>query len=295
MQEHSLLTTWGEPMLNTDTAYLVLFGNPLSHSLSPLMHNAVFTKLGVNALYLPLPVDARQLGMAIPGLQALGFRGVNVTIPFKEAVIPFLDDLSPEAHLYQAVNVVAFEAGKIVGHNTDGSGFILALQEAGVTRWKHCLLLGAGGAARSISLALAQNGARQMTILDIDEAKAGSLAEHVSRNTSVICQAKLSNSASWAQSCGQADLIVNCTPMGMHPQVGVSPVESLEEVSDQAVVCDIVYNPVQTRFLAMAEQRGLTTVNGLTMFVYQGALTLQILLGIDAPVEFMKEVVRCEL
>lgn len=282
-------------MLNTDTAYLGLLGNPLSHSHSPLMHNAVFEKLGVNALYFPLEIAAGMLGQAILGLQALGFRGVNVTIPFKEAVIPFLDDLSPEAHLYQAVNVVAFAGGKIVGHNTDGPGFILALDEAGVTNWDHCLLLGAGGAARSISLALAQKGARQMTILDIDEAKAGSLAEHVSHHTSVTCEAKLSNAANWAQSGGQADLIVNCTPMGMYPKVGESPVESLDEVSDQAVVCDIVYNPVQTKLLAMAEQRGLTTVNGLTMFVYQGALTLKILLGIDAPVEFMKDVVRREL
>ena len=117
-------------MLNTDTAYLGLLGNPLSHSHSPLMHNAVFEKLGVNALYFPLEIAVGMLGQAILGLQALGFRGVNVTIPFKEAVIPFLDDLSPEAHLFQAVNVVAFAGGKKVGHNTDGL-FYFGFREGG--------------------------------------------------------------------------------------------------------------------------------------------------------------------
>jgi len=282
-------------MLNTGTAYLGLLGNPVSHSHSPLMHNAVFNKLGIKAIYLPFQVFPQQLQKAVFGLQALGFKGVNVTVPFKEAVLPFMDKLSPEAQLYQAVNVAAFEGDEIIGYNTDGPGFIAALQEAGVTSWDHCLLLGAGGAARSISLALAQKGAREITILDVDEAKACHLAEHVARHTSVISQGKTSSSDNWSQAAGQADLVVNCTPVGMYPRIEESPVGSLEEVADQAVVGDIVYNPLETRFLALARQRGLTTVNGLDMFVYQGALTLKILLGIDAPVKFMKEVVRNEL
>lgn len=279
-------------MYNTDMTYLGLLGNPVSHSHSPLMHNAVFEKLGIKAIYLPFQVPHGQLREAVMGLKALGFRGVNVTIPFKEAVIPLLDSLSPEAQVYQAVNVVSFEGDKLVGYNTDGPGFIAALQEAGVSGWEHCLLLGAGGAARSVSLALAQNGAREMTILDTDEAKACSLAEHVARSTSAVTQGKPASPANWAQAAARADLIVNCTPVGMYPQVEASPVGSLEEVADRAVVCDIVYNPLETKFLAMARQRGLTTVNGLSMFVFQGALTLKLLLGIDAPVEFMKEVVR---
>jgi len=279
-------------MFNTDMAYLGLLGNPVSHSHSPLMHNAVFDKLGIDAIYLPFRVSPGQLREAVMGLKALGFRGVNVTIPFKEAIIPLLDRLSPEAKVYQAVNVVAIEEDQLVGYNTDGPGFLAALHEAGVSSWEHCILLGAGGAARSISLALAQNGAREMTILDTDEAKACSLAEHVAHITAAVTQGKLASPANWAQAADRADLIVNCTPVGMYPQLEASPVSSLEGVADRAVVCDIVYNPLETKFLAMARQQGLTTVNGLSMFVFQGALTLKLLLGIDAPVDFMKEVVK---
>jgi shikimate dehydrogenase len=282
-------------MANKDTIYLGLLGNPVAHSYSPLMHNAVFNKLNIKGFYLPFKVSSEQLHNAILGLQALGFKGVNVTVPHKEAVIPFLDKLSPEAQLYQAVNVVSFTDYNIIGYNTDGPGFIAALQAAGVDQWEHCLLLGAGGAARSISLALAQKGAGKITILDIDEAKAGSLAEHISQNTSVFSVGKASSAKSWTEAAREADLIVNCTPLGMYPRIEESPVESLEEISDKAIVCDIIYNPLDTKFLTLARQRGLTTVNGLDMFVYQGALTLNILLGIDAPVQFMKEVVRGEL
>lgn len=279
-------------MHNTDMAYLGLLGNPVSHSHSPLMHNAVFNKLEIKATYLPFAVAPGQLREAVMGLKALGFKGVNVTIPFKEAIIPFLDRLSPEAQLYQAVNVVAVEGDTLVGYNTDGPGFIAALQEAGVNRWENCLVLGAGGAARSVSLALAQQGALDLTILDTDEAKARSLAEHVAQHTGAASQGQQASPANWSEAAARADLIVNCTPVGMHPHTEASPVGSLEEAADRAVVCDIVYNPLETRFLAMARQQGLTTVNGLSMFVFQGALTLKLLLGIDAPVEFMKEVVR---
>lgn len=282
-------------MIHKNSALLGILGNPVHHSLSPLMHNAVFNKLGIQAVYLPFEVARDRLGEAAKGLRALGFCGVNVTIPFKEEIISYLDDLSPEAALYQAVNVVAIENQKMVGYNTDGPGFIMALQEAGAAQPKRCLLLGAGGAARSITIALAQTGARQITILDIDEAKADQLAEFVSSQTNSVCSAAKAERAAFHKAAADADLIVNCTPVGMFPRVEDSPVESLEALPSQAVVCDIIYNPLETRLLAMAREKGLKTINGLPMFVHQGALTLKILLGVDAPVEFMKEVVRSGL
>lgn len=282
-------------MIHKNPALLGILGNPVHHSLSPLMHNAVFDKLGIPALYLPFEVARDRLEEAARGLRALGFCGVNVTIPFKEEIISCLDDLSPEAALYQAVNVVAIKDHKMVGYNTDGPGFIMALQEAGSARPQRCLLLGAGGAARSITIALAQTGARQITILDIDEAKADQLAEFVSSRTNSVCSAAKMEQAAFSQAAADADLIVNCTPVGMYPRVEDSPAESLEAVPSQAVVCDIIYNPLETRLLAMAREKGLKTINGLPMFVHQGALTLKILLGVDAPVEFMKEVVRSGL
>jgi len=289
---HSLSLIRGEFMFYTDMAYLGLLGNPLGHSQSPSMHNAVFNKMGIKAIYLPFQVPPGQLREAVIGLKALGFKGVNVTIPFKEAIIPLLDRLAPEAELYQSVNVVAVEGDQLVGYNTDGPGFIAALQEAGVKGWEHCLVLGAGGAGRSVVLALAQNGARDITILDTDEARAGRLAEYVTHNTSARAQGKLAGPDNWSQAAARVDLIVNCTPVGMYPQVEASPAASMDGVAEGAVVCDIVYNPLETKFLAMARQKGLLTVNGLSMFVYQGALTLKILLGIDPPVDYMKEVVK---
>lgn len=278
-------------MHNADTICLGLLGSPVYHSQSPLMHNAVFARLGINAVYLPFQVAPGKLSEAVTGLAALGFKGANVTIPFKEEVVPLLNRLSPEAELYQAVNVVANENGELVGYNTDGPGFLMAVREAGVANIDRCLLLGAGGAARSISLALAGAGAREVTILDVDQEKAAGLARYITDHSSITGCGLLADRHNWEQVSPTADLIVNCTPVGMYPRTEESPVVSLKGVSSSAVVCDIIYNPLETKLLAMARQSGLITVNGLAMFVHQGALTLKILLGIDAPVEFMKDVV----
>lgn len=278
--------------MHQGTAVLGLLGYPVHHSQSPLMHNAVFHKMGIPAVYLPFEVNRKQLAQAVQGIKALGFRGVNVTIPFKEAVIDHLDRLSPEAELYQAVNVIACENNELVGYNTDGSGFMSALKEAGISPAGKCVLMGAGGAARSISIALAQAGAGEIVILDLDQPRALSLAETVRDRCPGAGSTTWGGMEAFADVARSADLIVNCTPAGMYPRGEESPVGSLQTVSPRAVICDIIYNPLETRLLAMAREMGLQTMNGLPMFVHQGALTLKILLGIDAPVEFMKEVVE---
>ena len=163
-------------LISTDTIWLGLLGNPVGHSLSPLMHNAALQHLGINAIYLPFTVPGERIGDAVRAIPALNLRGVNVTIPFKEAVIPFLDELSPGARACRAVNVIANQQGKLVGYNTDGQGFIAALQEAKAAVPENVLILGAGGAARALVFALAEEGAKTFYLLDREEYRARELA-----------------------------------------------------------------------------------------------------------------------
>lgn len=278
--------------INADTLCLGLIGSPISHSLSPQLHNAVFTKLGFNAVYIPLAVQDAKLEPALYGLQSLGFRGINVTIPYKERVIPYMDELSAEARDCGAVNVIHFNEGKMIGHNTDGLGLIKSLQQAGVDLQARAVILGAGGAARSIVTALARAGMDEIQLFDVAAARAENLARQASECSSAQVTGHLMNEAHFLSSASTANLIINCSPVGMHPHIAASPITTLKGVKAETAVVDIIYNPEETRFLQLAKQEGCKTMNGLPMFVYQAALTQEILLGISPPVEYMKEVVR---
>ncbi len=278
--------------INANTLCLGLIGNPIRHSCSPQIHNAVFTKLGINAVYIPLAVEGSQLEQAIYGLQSLGFKGVNVTIPFKESVIKYMDELSTEARDCGAVNVIHFNQGRMIGHNTDGQGFIRSLQQEGVNLQAKALILGAGGAARAIVVGLARVGISEIELFDIDAQRAEDLARFVSSLTATRVTGHLLNEARFLSSASSANLIINCSPVGMHPHISSTPIASLKGVQAETVVVDIIYNPEETRFLQLAGQEGCKTINGLPMFVHQAALTQEILLGISPPVEYMKEVVR---
>ncbi|MGR6836448.1 shikimate dehydrogenase [Syntrophomonas erecta] len=282
-------------LINTQTALLGLLGKPLHHSLSPLMHNAVFEYMGINAIYLPLEIEPANIGRAVEAIRSLKLRGVNVTIPYKEAVIPFLDELSSEAQACGAVNVIQNKRGHLIGHNTDGSGFLSALCEKVVPLTGRVVMIGAGGAARSIGTALGYEGFTRIDILDLDEDKACHLAGRINSATGCSADGLVMNEANFNHLAGRADLIINCSPAGMFPNINQSPVSSLEAVPDHTVICDVIYNPQNTRLLYMGQDRGLKTINGLSMFVYQGALTLEILLGIDPPVGYMRDVVLCGL
>lgn len=277
--------------INTQTKKLGLIGNPLGHSLSPLMHNMAMTRMGYNGIYLPIEVAAHRLGEAVRGLRALDFTGVNVTIPYKQAVITYLDELSPEAQACQAVNLIQNLEGRLIGHNTDGSGFMASLEEAGVTRLTRVLIIGAGGAARSVVYQLAQAGAAWIDILDLVPERAASLARFVEQIGPVRAAGHFSNPTVWGKLAPDADLVINCSPVGMYPEVEKAPVDSLELLKPAAVVYDLIYNPPATKFLGMAAARHLLTVNGISMLVHQGALTLEILTGAEPPLAYMKEVI----
>lgn len=276
------------------TAILGLIGNPVAHSYSPLLHNSVFEHLGLNASYIPLQVRSQDLARAVDGIRAFNFIGVNVTIPFKEAVIPYLDEIQGEARECHSVNVIANQNGRLVGYNTDGPGFFQALQEAFVDFRGSAVLIGAGGAARAVAFSLARSGLSSLTIFDLDEGRAGALAKEVHCVNRLDCSGHLMCPEQLGKAAQTAGLVVNCSPVGMHPGVDESPVEDIELLSGAAVLCDLIYNPPLTRFLAMGQRKGMKVLNGLPMFVHQAALTQKILLGIEPPIEFMKEVMARE-
>ena len=283
-------------LINHETKILGIIGNPITQSLSPLMHNAVFDKLGLDCIYLPFEIPTGETEKALQAIRLLGFKGINVTIPFKEKVLNYLDELSAEAKACQAVNCIKNDNDRLIGYNTDGKGFLAAIHEAGIhTAGQKAVMIGAGGAARSVAYNLANAGCKQMEILDINAEKAYRLADFIHQTTDCKASARLMSAVHFSESSCDAGLIVNCSPVGMVPDTERSPIESLNDVPKDAAICDLIYNPPVTRFLYLAQARGHKTVNGVAMFVHQGVLTLEILLGIKPPAAFMKDVVSHHL
>lgn len=282
--------------INSETKILGIIGNPLTHSLSPIMHNKALEDLGLNYVYVPFPVEKHRLHEVVQALRVLGIAGVNVTIPFKEEIVKYLDDLSDEARACRAVNVVKNRQGRLEGHNTDGPGFMAALKEAGITPggWK-TVVLGAGGAARAIAYQLARAKVRNLTLVNRTLGKAQQLAAFIQCQTGVRTRALGWNGDAVKQAVCEADLLVNTTSIGMFPRGEEMPPLDPEWFKPELVVSDVVYNPVETRLLAVARRRGLRTVDGVGMFIHQGALALEIFTGVKAPVSLMREVVMHRL
>ncbi|MEN6326273.1 MAG: shikimate dehydrogenase [Syntrophomonas sp.] len=281
--------------IDTQTTILGLIGRPLKHSLSPLMHNLTFKHMGINSSYIPFEVVPERLADVMTAIRTLNLRGVNVTIPYKEEVIPYLDELSPEAAACGAVNVISHENGRLIGYNTDGQGFVAALEEVGFRVEGQAVFIGAGGAARSVAYEMARAGLSKIDFMDPDITRADALADLIAQKTSCSSNARVMNYEEFNLLSGSARYIVNCSPVGMHPHIEDSPVPGFDSLPSETILCDVIYNPLQTKFLRLGQQRGLRTMNGLPMFVHQGALTLEILLGVKPPLAYMKEVVSSEM
>lgn len=276
-----------------------IFGCPVHHTFSPAMHNAAFTALGLNFIYVPFQVPAERLPAAVAAIRALGLVGVNITIPHKEAVLPYLDELSREADIIGAVNTIVNQNGRLVGHNTDGRGFLQALAEqvsfdpAG----KCVLILGAGGAARSVAVELALAGANRLFLVNRSPERAETLANLLLKK---IVSADISV-APWLDEKGEkvladgvvcADLIVQTTPVGMHPAAGECVPFPFNLLRPDQIVCDLIYNPPETRFLESARLAGAKTINGMGMMIYQGALAFTLWTGYPAPIEVMRQALQ---
>ncbi|MDD5593128.1 MAG: shikimate dehydrogenase [Candidatus Margulisbacteria bacterium] len=266
-----------------------IIGYPLGHSVSPAMHNAAFKELGLDYEYIPFEVEPADLKEALPGLRALHIAGFNVTIPHKETIVPLLDDVTKLARTIGAVNTVVNQDGELVGYNTDGPGFIESLKEdAGFDpKGKKAVVLGAGGASRAVSTMLAEVEVASLYISDIFEDKAKDLAEYVNGLSKTKCGWSKIDSLSLKSEIAAADLLVNATPIGMHPAVDKSPLPDKIKLPKSLLVYDLVYNPAETKLLKAARVAGCKTVSGLGMLVRQGALSFTIFTGEEAPVETM--------
>jgi shikimate dehydrogenase len=276
--------------ISASTQICGLIGDPVEHSLSPAMHNAAFKKTGLNFVYLPFKVTAKNLPGAITGLRSLNFRGLNVTIPHKVAVIPLLDELDPAAKQIGAINTIVNDNGHLKGYNTDAAGFLKSLSVKDINpTGKRVVILGAGGVSRAITFSLVEQGA-EITILN--RSQKPEWVEKLAINTPLSSTNRVQvmelNDANLQSALKHTDILINATSVGMNPDVGKSLVPQ-ELFRPEMVVFDVIYNPEKTRLLADADKAGATTIGGLDMLVWQGALAFELWTGIKAPVEAMKK------
>ncbi|MDP8263057.1 MAG: shikimate dehydrogenase [Candidatus Ancaeobacter aquaticus] len=270
-----------------------IFGYPVKHTASPAMHNAAFTELGLDAVYVPFEVPTTDLSVATRSLRALGVSGINVTVPHKEKIIPYLDSLSKEAKLIGAVNTIVNKKGKLIGYNTDGAGFVRSLaQDAGCSvKGKKMVLFGAGGAGRAVAIQSLLKGVSQIVIVDVAEKKAKNLARYINRSVKGNKVKAISHKDSALKNIvSQADVAVNASPCGMHAK---DPLPfDLSAITKKTVVYDLIYNPSETRLLKSAKKKGCITVNGMGMLLNQGCEAFEIWTGKKAPVTIMKKALK---
>lgn len=278
--------------INGATQMVGLLGWPVSHSLSPKMHNRAFSALKLNWAYIPLPIAPENIKDATRSLRAFNFVGANVTVPHKQAIMRYMDELDPAAQAIGAVNTVAWQDGRFRGYNTDCYGFLESLRERDFDpAGKRCLVLGAGGAARAVVYSLASAGATQITVCNRTVERAAFLVDDLKLDFEAVQFASYSLSQeALRQADGEADLVVNTTSVGMHPHVDASPWPKGVELPP-AVICDLVYNPPQTKFLQQADEMGLKTIDGVGMLVHQGAKAFEIWTGHAPPTEVMRQAV----
>jgi len=264
---------------------VALIGYPLGHSISPTMHNAAYQALNLDydySLYPIKPEDFKNPNRELETILYLSseYAGFNVTIPYKELIIPCLDDIDVLAHKIGAVNTVKVEDGKLVGYNTDGPGFIESLKDEGNFNptGKRSLILGAGGAGKAIAVMLRENNPSELLIYDAVKAK----AEHLAGIVKGKAISKIGNEIE------NVDLLVNCSPIGMSPDSEAMPIPDNIKFSSKTTVYDLVYNPFETKLLKKAKAEGATAVSGLGMLIRQGALAFKIFTGVEAPYDVMK-------
>ena len=286
-------------MITGKTQLLGVIGHPVSHSLSPLMHNAALAKLGLDYVYLPFPVAPENLESAIAGFASIGVVGFSITIPHKQAILPLLSEISPIAQAIGAVNTVTRQGDKWVGTNTDVEGFIAPLQTTYHQDWnqKKAVILGNGGAARAVVAGCIQLGLAEIHVVGRNLQKLQ--AFHQSWQNSAFAEKfQVHEWQELPNLLHQANLLVNTTPIGMYPHVDESPLSSQEMgyLPGDAIVYDLIYIPKPTKFLHLAEKQGAIIIDGLEMLVQQGAAALKIWLQQETvPVNEMRQALQNHL
>lgn len=267
--------------IDTKTLLFGVIGKPVSHSMSPAMHNAAFSASGINGVYLAF--DVSDVEGTLRAVRALGIKGLSVTIPHKLSVMDYLDFIDPDAKAIGAVNTVVNNDGRLEGYNTDCSGAVMAILEKTGLKGKRVVLCGAGGAARAIAFGVKKEGAELVILNQIREE-----GEKLASDTGSVYR-PLEDFPE--DGC---DIIINSTPLGMSPNIDASPVNP-DVFRSSMTVMDIVYNPLQTKFLKDAAKAGCTVIDGTKMFIYQGAIQFELWTGEKAPFEIMSSVVLNKL
>jgi shikimate dehydrogenase len=277
-------------MINGKTKLLGVIGNPIEHTASPSMHNAVLKELNLNYVYVPILVNLNKIETAMSAIKALNISGINVTIPFKELVMPFLDEIDPYALKVGAVNTIVNNDGYLKGYNTDGEGFIYSLLIDGQyeTNNKKVVLIGAGGAAKGISYALLAQDIKQLTIVNRTIDRALLLGDTLKNETNIPIHIAGLNDPELNNIFQNADLIINTTSIGMEPNNNEQPISDYSWATPNHFCCDIIYKPLKTKFLINCEQKGANILNGVGMLAGQGALAFKLFTGFDASYEIMK-------
>lgn len=273
---------------NAKTAYYFLFGNPVNHSLSPLIHNAGFQSLGINAVYLAAPVAAADLGTAVKGLKALAAAGCNVTSPYKEAIIPYLDQVSEEAQLISSVNTVVNRGGSLHGTSTDGEGFYQALLKAApdYNLSNPVLVIGAGGSARALAYTLAKRGLRELYLANRSPEKAKKLSALLREQTPLkTCHTLPLAGSALIEALAACHLIIYTLPLDTTEVLEI--LGQTDFKGSEKLFFDLRYSPAETKVIKAAALAGATTFNGLGLLFRQALLAFELFTGQAAPVEQM--------
>ena len=269
------------------------FGCPIDENPSGVMEEAAFAKCGLDYRYLMIKVNKGDLKAAMDGVRAFNMRGINLTIPHKVEVLKYLDELSPAAEIIGAVNMVVNNNGKLFGENTDGKGYLISLENEGITpEGKTVMILGAGGAARAISVECALAKAKKIIIANRNREVGENLVNLICERTGVSAEFM-----AWEGAISipqDVDIFTNATSVGLYPNIDQKPDVDYDTLCSSMVVTDVIFNDPHSLFLQEAEKRGAKTINGLGMLVNQGALNFKLWTGVDAPIDTMKEALSRE-
>jgi len=263
-----------EKRISSKTKIFCVIGHPIEHSMSPIMWNPALQELGLDYVYLAFDVHPKNLEKAISGIRSLDIRGINVTLPHKETVIKYLDEIDPIALKIGAINTIKNDEGTLKARNTDASGAKKALLDAGCNiSGKNIVFLGAGGVARSLAYIMAEES-NHIILTDLIEERAITVANEIKDKMKANIEGKICNKDNVNESLKKADILINATPIGMYPRVEDTPITK-DMLNADLFVFDVVYNPLETRLMKEAAEIGCQTLGGLDMLVNQGILAFE--------------------
>ncbi|MDO6851691.1 shikimate dehydrogenase [Priestia megaterium] len=285
-----------EGRIDGRTQLIGLIATPIGHSLSPVMHNTSFRKLGLNYVYMAFEVENQQIEDVLAGFRALNMRSFNVSMPNKMKISPYLDEVTPAARFVGAVNTVVNENGKLIGYNTDGIGYVRELKESGVDiQGKKMTLMGAGDVGSAVAIQCAIDGASEIHIFNREDEsylRALKNADIINNEIDGNCKATvhhIEDTEFLKSSIGSSDILTNATGVGMNPHEGQSIIPDSSWLRPELIVSDVVYNPRKTKLLEMAESVGCKAINGLGMMLWQGAKASELWTCEEMPVDYVKE------